>query len=156
MLSTRFGGGPPDSGNETFGFRVAYVPEPTSVELFGASAARGPHSYSIAIGAVEKQEIIHALQILELGKASRTTTSTVSGSYCSIGPRKTARCRQLSYRQASYVRPLRIEALAARVMLTTYYWDPPAGTTTFTLGHGKRLLDDDAKYPRQPHDVAKY
>ena len=50
MQSTYFGGGPPDSGNETFGFRVAYVPEPTSVELFGTWAARRPlHIRSLSV-----------------------------------------------------------------------------------------------------------
>ncbi len=38
MLSTVFGGGPPNSGNETFGFRVAYVPEPNNAALLATAA----------------------------------------------------------------------------------------------------------------------
>ena len=154
MLSTVFGGGPANSGNETFGFRVAYVPEPTSVALLGALAPWA-YSYSIAIGGVEKQEIIHALQILELGKASRTLRlafreATVPSAQ-ENGAVQAAFLPSGAVRPAAPNRGIGCASDADRVLL-----GPASGHYHVYLGHGKRLLDDNAQYPKQPHDVAKH
>ena len=41
LQSTGFAGGPPSSINETIGFRVAYVPEPSTAALLASAAVVG-------------------------------------------------------------------------------------------------------------------
>ncbi len=153
LLSTEFDGGPPNSVNETFGFRVAYVPEPRNTASLACLAVIALMFLMRGRPASDPGRERICCRILTWLRA-RAGFALNSRKLLLLGPKGTPKRKGAHCRQHRFFRPMRIRATRCAADADNVLLGSALRHHRIYVGHNKCLLEHRKRYVEQSYVLA--